>query len=178
LVSGGIDTYARKLEEWLSKSVKSQLMSDVKLGCQLSGGIDSSLVTWLANKNSDKGNFEAVSIVFNDPKFTEEKYIDKVSKELGITSHKFLLDPDYYLDNIEKATWHLEVPINHPNTIAIYKLSQQAKEYVTVLLSGEGADEVFGGYERFYEISYPFRARRLFHELKQYKSSPKPDRIS
>ena len=54
-------------------------MSDVKLGCQLSGGIDSSLVTYLANKSSDKGNFEAVSIIFDNKVFNEEKYIDKVS---------------------------------------------------------------------------------------------------
>jgi asparagine synthase (glutamine-hydrolysing) len=132
-VTGGLATYAEKLEGWLSNSVKSQLMSDVKLGCQLSGGVDSSLVTWLANRNSDKGNFETVSIVFNDPGFSEEKYINKVTRELGIISHKFLLDSDYYLDNIEKATWHLEAPINHQNTIAIYYLSQRAKEYVTVV---------------------------------------------
>ena len=105
-----------KLEEWLSKSVKSQLMSDVKLGCQLSGGIDSSLVTWLANRNSDKGNFEAVSIILMITRFSEEKYINTVTENLWYTSHKFLLDSDYYLDNFEKATWHLEAPINHPNT--------------------------------------------------------------
>ncbi len=167
VVSGDIGTYGEKLEQWLSKSVQSQLMSDVKLGCQLSGGIDSSLVTWLANRNSDKGNFEAVSIIFNDRRFSEEKYINRVTENLAIPSHKFLLDSDYYLDNIERAAWHLEAPINHPNTVAIYKLSQRAKEYVTVLLSGEGADEVFGGYSRFYDISYPYRSRRFLHEIKK-----------
>ena len=167
-----IVAYGDKLEGWLSKSVQSQLMSDVKLGCQLSGGIDSSLVTWLANRNSDKGNFEAVSIIFNDPRFSEEKYINMVTENLAIPSHRFLLDSDYYLDNIERATWHLEAPINHPNTVAIYKLSQRAKEYVTVLLSGEGADEVFGGYERFYDISYPFRSRSLLHEIKKNLTNP------
>lgn len=164
--SDNLDSYGKKLEDWLSKSVKSQLMSDVKLGCQLSGGIDSSLVTWLANRESNKGNFEAVSIIFNNSSYSEEKYINCVTERLGITSHKFLLDSDYYFENFERACWHLEVPINHPNTVAIYKLSQRAKEYVTVLLSGEGADEVFGGYERFYDISYPFRARKLLHEVK------------
>ena len=166
-VSGDIGYYGKRLEEWLSKSVQSQLMSDVKLGCQLSGGIDSSLVTWLANRNSDKGNFEAVSIIFNDQRFSEEKYINKVSENLRIPSHKFLLDSEYYLENIERVAWHLEAPINHPNTVAIYKLSQRAKDYVTVLLSGEGADEVFGGYSRFYDISYPFRSRKFLHEIKK-----------
>jgi asparagine synthase (glutamine-hydrolysing) len=169
---GDLMAYGVKLERWLSKSVQSQLMSDVKLGCQLSGGIDSSLVTWLANRNNGNGNFEAVSIIFNDLKFSEEKYINMVTENLAIPSHKFLLDPDYYLDNIERATWHLEAPINHPNTVAIYKLSQQAKKYVTVLLSGEGADEVFGGYERFYDISYPFRTRNMLHEIKKNLTDP------
>lgn len=171
-ISESIEIYTNKIMKWLWKSVESQLMSDVKLGCQLSGGIDSSLVTWLANKNSEKGNFEAVSIIFKNPRFSEEKYINAVTETLGITSHKFLLDSDYYLDNIEKATWHLEAPLNHPNTVAIYKLSQRAKEYVTVLLSGEGADEVFGGYDRFYEISYPFKIRRLLHEIKKDIKEP------
>jgi asparagine synthase (glutamine-hydrolysing) len=171
-ISGEIDTYSKNLEKWLSKSVQSQLMSDVKLGCQLSGGIDSSLVTWLANRNSNKGNFEAVSIIFNDQRLNEEKYIDRVTRKLEIPAHKFLLDSDYYFDNIEKAAWHLEAPINHPNTVAIYKLSQRAKEYVTVLLSGEGADEVFGGYTRFYDLAYPFRTRMLLHELKKNLKHP------
>jgi asparagine synthase (glutamine-hydrolysing) len=161
-----LDSFGNKLEDWLSKSVKSQLMSDVKLGCQLSGGIDSSLVTWLANRESRKGNFETVSIIFNDPRFSEEKYINCVTENLGINSHKFLLDSNYFFENFERACWHLEAPINHPNTVAIYNLSQRAKEFVTVLLSGEGADEVFGGYERFYDISFPYRARRLLHEIK------------
>ena len=82
------------------------------------------------------------------------------------------MDSDYYLENIIKATWHFEAPINHPNTIGIFKLSQRAKEYVTVLLSGEGADEVFGGYERFYNISYPFQGRKLLHEIKKNLESP------
>jgi asparagine synthase (glutamine-hydrolysing) len=164
-VSGSLEDIANGIERWLGKSVRSQLMSDVKLGCQLSGGIDSSLVTWLANRNSSKGNFESVSIVFKNKNFNEEKYIDHVRDVMGITSHKFLLDSDYFVDNIEKATWHLESPINHPNTIGIYKLSQCAKQYVTVLLSGEGADEIFGGYERFYNIQYPYNGRKLLDEI-------------
>lgn len=162
----------KKLVNCLEKSVKSQLMSDVQLGCQLSGGVDSSLVTWLANKQSLNGNFESVSIVFDNERFSEEKYIDQVRDTLGITAHKFLLDSDYYLDHFEHATWHLESPLNHPNTIGIYKLSQRAKEYVTVLLSGEGADEVFGGYERFYDIEYPYGYLNILRQIKNNLRHP------
>lgn len=170
--SGTLNSFGSELREWLDKSVRSQLMSDVKLGCQLSGGIDSSLVTWLANRNSEKGSFESVSIVFNNKLFSEESFIDRVTDTLGIKSHKFLLDNEYYLDNLEKATWHLESPLNHPNTVAIYKLSQSAKNYVTVLLSGEGADEVFGGYKRFYDIQYPFSTNKLLIELNRNMNNP------
>ena len=166
-ITGDLDSYVEMLESSLSKSVTRQLVSDVKLGCQLSGGIDSSLVAWLANRNSEKNNFESVSIIFNDQRFSEEEYINRVTDRLGIISHKFLLDGDDFFDKIESATWHLETPINHPNTTAIYLLSQKAKDYVTVLLSGEGADEIFGGYGRFHEVSSPFQFRLLLHEIKK-----------
>ncbi len=138
-----------KLEMALEKSVKSQMLSDVKLGCQLSGGVDSSLVTYYAAQNVNKGNLETVSITFKDPKFSEEKYIDYVAEKLSLQAHKYEMQSEYYFEVIEKAIWHFEHPLNHPNTIGIYLLSQEAKKKVTVLLSGEGADEALAGYDRF-----------------------------
>ena len=138
-----------KLEKALQKSVESQMLSDVKLGCQLSGGVDSSLVTYYAAKNLAKGNLETISITFKDPKFSEEKYIDFVADKLVLQAHKYEMNAEYYFDVIEKAIWHFEHPLNHPNTLGIYLLSQEAKQKVTVLLSGEGADEALAGYSRF-----------------------------
>ena len=155
----------------LRKSVKRQLISDVKLGCQLSGGVDSSIITYLANNLKKNKNFESVSIILNNPNYSEEKYIDKVAKQLEIEAHKFVMDADYYLNHLKRVTWHLEGPINHPNSIGIYLLSQQAKKYVTVLLSGEGADEVFGGYNRFHQMKFRYRLP-FFKGL--IKSFPKP----
>ncbi|MBL7873741.1 MAG: asparagine synthase (glutamine-hydrolyzing) [Cyclobacteriaceae bacterium] len=149
----------KRMYERLYESVQGQLISDVKLGCQLSGGVDSSLVTALAKKSTSHNQLETVSVVFNDPRFSEESFIDQVSAQLQVTSHKFLLESSYYLGNLEKATWHFENPLNHPNTIGIFFLSQRAKEFVTVLLSGEGADEVFGGYDRFAWIQHPYHWR-------------------
>ena len=154
------------LQQTVKASVESQLMSDVKLGCQLSGGVDSSLVTWLAKEIKQDDLLESVSIVFDSQQFSEKPYIDKVAKQLDIISHQFSLQSDYYLEHIEKATWHFEQPINHPNTIGIYLLAQKAKDYVTVLLSGEGADEVFGGYGRFYTVMYPYSSRQFWAGLK------------
>lgn len=154
----------------LSESVKRQLISDVKLGCQLSGGIDSSLVTYFASLKNSTQLLETISITLDDPRFNEEPYIDTVTAKLRLQSHKFKLASAYYLDNLQQATWHLESPINHPNTIGIYLLSQKAKQYVTVLLSGEGSDEVFGGYSRFPQVSYPFQPRNLWSALRKRES--------
>jgi asparagine synthase (glutamine-hydrolysing) len=160
------------LETVLGKSVQSQLMSDVKLGCQLSGGIDSSLVTWLAKKDNHNDQLETVSIVFDDVMFNEQPYIEKVTNQLGLISHQFPLQSDFYQQQLVKATWHLEEPISHPNSIGIFLLAQKAKDYVTVLLSGEGADEVFGGYARFYAAMYPYANRKLLAGIKHADVNP------
>ena len=159
------------LENTLKKSVESQMMSDVKLGSQLSGGVDSSLVTYYAAKALEKDNLETISIVFKEKHFSEEKYIDIVAKELSLQSHKYEMKADYYFDVMEKAIWHFEQPLNHPNTIGIYLLSQEAKKHVTVLLSGEGADESLAGYDRFIKATkFPFTSRDfLSNTLKNKK---------
>lgn len=169
----GAHTIANKeaqnqLENALRKSVDSQMISDVKLGCQLSGGVDSSLVSYYAAASLKEGNLETVSIIFKDPRFSEEKYIDKVAKQLDLKAHKFEMDAAYYFEVLEKAIWHFEHPLNHPNTIGIYLLSEQAKKHVTVLLSGEGADECLGGYSRFVRaLQFPFFKREFLGGLKR-----------
>jgi asparagine synthase (glutamine-hydrolysing) len=170
--NANIEDELNRLEAVMKKSVESQLMSDVKLGCQLSGGVDSSLVTWLAKEIKQDSLLESVSIVFDDKRYTEKPYIEKVAQQLDIVSHQFPLQADFYQQHLAKATWHLEEPINHPNTIGIYLLAKRAKEYVTVLLSGEGADEVFGGYSRYYSVMYPYANRKFFAGLKNSGGKP------
>ncbi|RZK27004.1 MAG: asparagine synthase (glutamine-hydrolyzing), partial [Flavobacterium sp.] len=154
------------LDRMLKESVERQMISDVKLGSQLSGGVDSSLVTYYAAKALDKGNLETISIIFDDPKFSEEKYVDYVAEKSNLLAHKYILSPEYYLDHLDKVTWHLEQPVNHPNTIGIYLLSQKAKQHVTVLLSGEGADESLAGYSRFVNTMMPYSLRKFLGVLK------------
>lgn len=137
------------LKNALRNSVKRQMISDVKLGCQLSGGVDSSLVTALAAEVTEEGSLETVSIVFDEARFSEKKYIDEVARSFKLKSHQFTLHAEAYLDLLDEAVWHFEQPINHPNTVGIKLLSREAKKHVTVLLSGEGADESLAGYDRF-----------------------------
>jgi asparagine synthase (glutamine-hydrolysing) len=137
-----------QLESALRSSVQRQLQSDVELGCQLSGGIDSSLVAMMAAEEAGD-DLHAISIIFRDAGFSEERYVDQVSDRYQINSHKYHLDEQFFLDHLTKATWHLDQPLNHLNSIGIFLLAKHAKEWMTVLLSGEGADELLGGYSRY-----------------------------
>jgi asparagine synthase (glutamine-hydrolysing) len=155
------------VEALLKEAVKYQLISDVTVGTQLSGGIDSSLVTHYAKEIVGDKMLESVSIVFDNKYFSEEKYIDFVAEKENLKSNKFTLKQDYYIDSLLSATWHFEQPINHPNTIGIYLLSEQAKKHVTVLLSGEGADEIFGGYGSYADLkTTPYFTFRFLQKLK------------
>lgn len=137
------------LEDLLRTSVKSQLLSDVPVGCQLSGGVDSSIVSVFARKHFDAA-METFSIVFDDQRHSEEKWMVQAATAANATNHRFTLTPDYFIDTIAKASWHMDQPMGHPNSVGISLLAERAHDSVTVLLSGEGADEVFAGYTRFY----------------------------
>lgn len=139
---------ADDLEAHVRRSVRMQLLSDVKVGCQLSGGIDSSLVTMFAARESP-GSLDGFSVIFDDSRLSEEGWIDEAARVAGVDHHKFILDDRVFADSMETATWHLDQPLNHPNSLGIFHLSKKAREHITVFLSGEGADELFGGYTRF-----------------------------
>jgi len=138
------------LDNILTKAVETQLLSDVELGTQLSGGIDSSLITSYASKKINT-ELESFSIVFKDELVSEDKWISKAAAATGVHSHRYMFKANDLIKLFEKATWHLDQPLNLPNSLGIYMLAENSKELVTVLLSGEGADEVFGGYSRYYD---------------------------
>ena len=141
-----------RLEHLLGRSVQSQLRSDVSVGCQLSGGVDSSLVTVLARQHCPAGT-NAFSIIFNESKFSEERWIVEAAVTARATSHRFVFDEDEFIGTLDDASWHMDGPISHPNSLALWLLARRSREHATVLLSGEGADELFGGYARAYGAS-------------------------
>lgn len=165
------DYTVAKLENDLQQAVKSQLLSDITLGSQLSGGVDSSIVTHIAAANSRDEKFKSISIVFDDKSFSEEKYVDEVGLKTEVEINKYVLDSKFYLENLQKATWHFEQPLNHPNTIGIFFLSKNAKKHVSVLLSGEGADEVYGGYGSYIRtVLQPFSIKYMINNLRNNTS--------
>jgi asparagine synthase (glutamine-hydrolysing) len=136
-----------RLDHLLSLSVQSQLRSDANVGCQLSGGVDSSLVTVLA-RTHHRADLNAFSIVFDEPRFSEERWIREAAATARATSHRFVFDEAAFMGALDAATWHMDQPISHPNSLALWWLARCSRERATVLLSGEGADELFGGYAR------------------------------
>lgn len=136
------------LDQVLRRSVKAQLLSDVKVGCQLSGGIDSSLVSVFARSHFG-ADMDTFSVVFDDPRYSEDRWVSQAAAVAQADSHRFMFSEGFFFDTLAKASWHMDQPISHPNSLGIWLLARGARELVTVMLSGEGADEVFGGYNRF-----------------------------
>ncbi len=136
------------LEKILEQSVREHMMSDAPVGVQLSGGVDSSIVAIFAKKYANS-RLHTFSIGLEDPKWNEFIYSDKIAELLGTEHHKIIFTKQDFSRLFEKLTYHLDEPIVHPNTIPMYLLAKEARSYTKVLLTGEGADEVFLGYNRY-----------------------------
>jgi len=142
--AGAVD----QLNELLRDAVEKRLMSDVPLGAFCSGGVDSSLTSAYAAKASSV-RFNTFSVGFNEADYDESRYAEMVSKRLGTHHHQLTVDNKTFADSLPKLIWHNDEPLNHPNSVQIYHISKLAKQYVTVVLTGEGADELFSGYPRY-----------------------------
>ena len=140
------------LEEKLKLSVKSQLMSDVNLGCQLSGGLDSSLITLYAKKFTKK--LATFSILFKEKNLSEEPYIKKVINDLDLVNYSTEFNYKNFYNDLSNSIWSFEAPLSQINSVGIFNLAKLAKSRVKVLLSGDGADEVHGGYPRFTRLNF------------------------
>ncbi len=137
-----------QFEELLMDSVKLRLMSDVPLGTFCSGGIDSSLVSAYA-QNLSGLNLNTFSVGFKEADFDESYYAELVSQKFRTIHHKLRVDNETFARSLPGLIWHNDEPLNHANSVQIYHISKLAKQFVTVVLTGEGADELFGGYPRY-----------------------------
>lgn len=157
--SMGFEEACEKSEQTFIDSVKLHLRSDVELGVQLSGGVDSSLISAIASKELGK-KFHSFSISFAESDYDESEYQQRVSERYGTVHHDYQLDENIFIDAFQKSIWYYEHPLNDPNGVATYYLCERAKKHITVMLSGEGADESFLGYARFNPESIAILKRR------------------
>jgi asparagine synthase (glutamine-hydrolysing) len=130
----------------------------------LSGGMDSSTLTALLAHIRGNSDFHTFSIGFDEPSFNESDDAEIVSKHIGTKHHSIKITPKTIKDNLEKYISFIDEPYADGSAIPTFMLSQEAKKYVTVLLSGEGGDEVFAGYS----------THKAFLFNNQYKKLPKP----
>ena len=137
--------------EMLRESVEMQKMSDVPLGVQLSGGIDSSFVTALMAERA-LHPVKTFAVGFDEERFSELAYARRVAQHLKTEHHEIILKNRDFADSLEKLSWHADEPLTHSNSAGVYRLCQQAKPIATVLLTGEGSDEAFAGYHRYQSL--------------------------
>ena len=136
-----------KLNEILKKSIDIRLRADVPVGVFLSGGVDSSLVAAMSAKKHPK--IDTFSIGFHSDKHDESKYAMEVANYIGSNHHHFMFDENSFVDLLPKVVAEMDEPLADQACLPTYWLAEEAKKRVTVVLSGEGADEIFGGYSYF-----------------------------
>lgn len=145
---GELDKAKKDLHDVLSASVKESLISDVPLGVFLSSGIDSSLIAALAKEHLDR--VDTFTVGFDFSSFDESKQAGETAKILATNHHRIILNKEEVLKEIPSILDAFAEPFGDSSAIPTYFLNKFARERVTVCLSGDGADELFGGYPIYY----------------------------
>ena len=141
------DELVERLRALLEDSVAAHRVSDVPIGAFLSGGVDSSAVVASLVKQHN-GRVKTFSIGFEDARFDELPYAREVANHLGTDHHDLVIRPDV-IRIVEDMTWYLDEPFGDTSAIPTFMVSKLAAQHVKVVLSGDGGDEVFAGYDRY-----------------------------
>jgi asparagine synthase (glutamine-hydrolysing) len=149
-----VASWSEQLRELLDKAVQRRLMSDVPLGVFLSGGVDSSAVTYYAGKAVGYDKLRTFSIGFEERSFDESVYSAMIAKQLGTDHHHEVLSLDKALSLLPEIAAKLDEPMGDSSLLPTYLLCRETREQVTVALGGDGADELFGGYDPFVALRY------------------------
>ncbi len=150
----------QQLDETVHESVQAHRIADVKVGSFLSGGVDSSYITACLMPDN------TFSVGFDYHKFNETNYAAELSEKLGVTNYRKLLTAEECFDAFPDIQYHMDEPQSNPSSVPLYFLAKLAREHVTVVLSGEGADEIFAGYEWYADTP----------AMEKFKKVPRPVR--
>ena len=154
----------KAIEESLQESIEKRMMGDVEIGSLLSGGVDSSLIAAMASAQGSR--LKTFSLGYEGyEKYDERPYAREVSQYLGLENIEVVLSKEGFFENLQKVVHALDEPINDPAAVPLYSLFQRVKEEgIKVVLSGEGADEIFLGYKHYFEYLDIQRAGDLRHK--------------
>ncbi len=135
-----------QIDEAFTNSVEAHRISDVEVGCFLSGGVDSSYVaSYFEGQKAFTVGFD------NGEHYNECQFAAELAEDIGIEHYQHIITEEEYWDALPKVQEHLDQPLADPACVALYFVSKLAAEHVKVVLSGEGADELFGGYRIYHE---------------------------
>jgi asparagine synthase (glutamine-hydrolysing) len=158
-----------ELQVLLKRTVKDHMISDVPIGVLLSGGVDSTGVLRYAAEQTDR-QLHSFTIGFDGEGFADERYYANIAaKKFGTSHHEISMNARDFESFLPKYIWHMEEPVCEPPAIALYFLASLAREHsVKVLLSGEGGDEVFGGYQNYRNLILLENLKRLLGPAKGF----------
>jgi asparagine synthase (glutamine-hydrolysing) len=163
---GNVSTAVDMVERALKEAVTDALVSDVPVGAYLSGGVDSSLIVALASHQVSQP-MHTFCASFGDPRLDESRHADSVAQLFGTRHHQIPMVPSTFLELWPRLSWHRDAPISEPSDIAVFRLAEAAREHVKVVLSGEGSDELFGGYPKYRFARLSFAAGLVPTALRQ-----------
>ncbi|CAH0344825.1 asparagine synthase (glutamine-hydrolyzing) [Bacillus sp. CECT 9360] len=139
----------KEIQDTLIDSVNVHMRSDVPIGAFLSGGIDSSFIVSLAKEVNPK--IKTFSVGFETKGFSEIDIAKKTAHHLDVENISYLISPEEFMNKLPKIIWHMDDPLADPAAVPLFFLAREARKHVKVALSGEGADELFGGYNIYRE---------------------------
>ncbi|RZS44673.1 asparagine synthase (glutamine-hydrolysing) [Herbihabitans rhizosphaerae] len=138
----------RLVRNALRDSIAEALIADVPVGAYLSGGVDSSLITAMVAEHRAGAGVSTYSAGFGDSRVDETEWARRVAAVVGSDHHEVLVSPDDFRDSWAALSWHRDAPLSEPADVAVFRLAELARRDVKVVLSGEGSDELFGGYPK------------------------------
>lgn len=158
------DALIKEIRDVLYDSVEVHMRSDVPVGSFLSGGIDSTIIASIASEL--KPDLKTFSIGFERDGFSEVDVAKETAAALNIENIDVKISAEEYMNELPKIMWHMDDPLADPACVPLYFVAKEARKHATVVLSGEGADELFGGYNIYQEPN----------SLKMFQHIPEPGR--
>ncbi|HEX4714862.1 MAG TPA: asparagine synthase (glutamine-hydrolyzing), partial [Ktedonobacteraceae bacterium] len=143
-----IEEYMQGVRLHIQQAVEERMMADVPLGAMLSGGVDSSIITGIMSQLMNQP-VKTFAVGFDVPGFSELPYARIVAEHFGTEHHELVVKGSDLATYWPLLTWHRDEPVSEPSDLGVYLISKLARQYVKVVLSGEGGDELFAGYPKY-----------------------------